>query len=91
MTGQCIRCQQLRGQLQQQKIVDLPKDRMCIVPPFTYCGVDIFGLFVVKDDRKEVKKYDALYTCLSSRVIHIEVVHSLSIDLFILSLLSEEE
>ena len=53
-------------------MADLPKDRMCIDPPFTYCGVDIFGPFVVKDDRKEVKKHGALYTCLLSRAIHIE-------------------
>ena len=86
MTGKCVRCKQLRGQLQQQKMSDLPNDRMCIEPPFTYCGVDIFGPFVLKDGRKEVKKYDDLYTCLSSRAIHIEVVHLLSTDSFILSL-----
>ena len=55
-------------------------------PPFTYCGVDLFGSFLVKDGRKEVKKYGALYTCLSSRAIHIEVVYSLSTDSFIMSL-----
>ena len=55
MTGKCVRCKQLRGQLQQQKMSDLPNDRMCIEPPFTYCGVDIFGPFVLKDGRKEVK------------------------------------
>ena len=86
MTGKCVRCKQLRGQLQQQKMSDLPNDRMCIEPPFTYCGVDIFGPFVLKDGRKEVKKYDDLYTCLFSRAIHIEVVHLLSTDSFILSL-----
>ena len=86
MTGKCVRCKQLRGQLQQQKMSDLPNDRMCIEPPFTYCGVDIFGPFVLKDGRKEVKKYDDLYTCLSSRAIHIEVAHLLSTDSFILSL-----
>ena len=86
MTGKCVRCKQLRGQLQQQKMSDLPNDRMCIEPPFTYCGVDIFGPFVLKDGRKEVKKYDDLYTCLSSKAIHIEVVHLLSTDSFILSL-----
>ena len=75
MIGECVRCKQLRGQLQQQKMADLPKDRMCIEPLFTYCGVDILGSFVVKDCQKEVKKYDALYTCLSSRAIHIEIVH----------------
>ena len=40
----------------------------------------------MKDARKEVKRYDALYTCLSSRAIHIEVVYSLSPDSFIMSL-----
>ena len=55
-------------------------------PPFTYCGVDLFGSFLVKDGRKEVKRYGALYTCLSSRAIHIEVVYSLSTDSLIMSL-----
>ena len=36
--------------------------------------------------RKEVKRYGALYTCLSSRAIHIEVVYFLSTDSFIISL-----
>ena len=55
-------------------------------PPFTYCGVDLFGSFLVKDGRKEVKRYGALYTCLSSRAMYIEVVYSLSTDSFIMSL-----
>ena len=55
-------------------------------PPFTYCGIDLLGPFVVKDGRKEVKRYGTLYTCLSSRAIHIEVVLSLSTDSFIMSL-----
>ena len=86
VTGKCVRCKQLRRQLQQQKMADLPKDRMCIEPPFTYCRIDIFGPFEVKDGQMEVKKCGALYTCLSSRTIYIEVVHSLSTDSFILSL-----
>ena len=84
--SKCVRCKQLRGKLQQQKMADLPKDRMSEEPPFTYCGIDLFGSFVVKDGRKEVKKYGALYTCLSSRAIHVEVVHSMSTYSFIMSL-----
>ena len=84
MIGKCVRCKQLKGQLQQQK-ADLPKDRMCIEPPCTYCGINIFGPFVVKDGWREIKIYGALYVCLSSRAVHIEVVHSLSTDLLILS------
>ena len=82
----CVRCKQLRVRLQQQKLEDLPKERMSEEPPFTYCGVDLFGSFLVKDGRKEVKRYGALYTCLSSRAIHIEVVYSLSTDSFIMTL-----
>ena len=63
-------------------MADLSKDRMCIDPPFTYCGVDIFGPFVVKDDRKEVEKHGALYTCLLSRAIHIEFFFFFSIHYF---------
>ena len=67
-------------------MADLPKERMSEEPPFTYCGVDLFGSFLVKDGKKEVKRYGALYICLSSRAIHIEVLYSLSTDSFIMSL-----
>ena len=51
-----------------------------------FCGVELFGLFVTKEGRKELKRYRALFTCLSSKVIHIEIVASLNTDLFILCL-----
>ena len=54
--------------------------------PFTYCGVDLFGPFVTKEGRKELKRYVALFTCLSSRSIHTETVASLNTDSFILCL-----
>ena len=82
-----VRCKQLR-RFQQQKMANLPKERMSEEPPFIYCGVDLFGSLLVKDGQKEVKRYGALYTCLSSRAIHSEVVYSLSTDLFIMSLRS---
>ena len=64
--SRCIACRRLRGNLHLQKLGFLPKDRMCEEPPFTYCGVDLFGLFVVKEGRKELKRYRKLFTCLSS-------------------------
>ena len=67
-------------------MAELPKERMSEKPPFMYGGVDLFGSFLMKDGWKEVKRYGALYTCLSSRAIHIEVVYSLSTDSFIMSL-----
>ena len=81
-----IRCKQLRQRFQQQKMTDLPKERISEEPPFTYCGVNGFGSFIVKHGEKEVRRYGALCTCLSSRAIYMEIVYSLSTDSFIMSL-----
>ena len=54
--------------------------------PFILCGIDMFGPFVMKNVCKELKWYGALYTCLSSRVIHIEMTYLLNTDLFIMCL-----
>ena len=59
---------------------NLPRDRMNEEAPFTFCSVDIFGPFMVKNGRKELKQYRALYTCLSGRTIQIEVTYSLNTD-----------
>ena len=64
----------------------LPSDRLQESPPCTYCRVDIFGPFTVKNYRKELKRYGVMFTCLCSRAIHIEIAHSLETDSFILSL-----
>ena len=44
----CIQCRRLRGKLGIQKMADLPSSRLMEVPPFTYCGVGMFGAFIIK-------------------------------------------
>ena len=56
---------------------------MTLAPPLTYVGVDYFGPYVTKEGRKERKRYGALFTCLVSRAVHIEVAHSLDTDSFL--------
>ena len=79
----CVPCRILRGRVQSQKMADLPRDRVQPAPPFTYCGVDLFGPFLVKERRSEVKRYGVLFTCLASRAVHIEMAYSLTTDAFI--------
>ena len=43
--GKCVRCKQLRGKFQQQKMANLPGDQVSMEVPFSYCGVDVFGPF----------------------------------------------
>ena len=83
----CRRCKELRGQPETQKMADLPKERVgCSEPPFTYCGADMFGPFLVKEGRKELKRYGLIFTCYSCRGVHIETTTSLDTDSFILAL-----
>ena len=79
----CIKCRKFRRCGQEQKMADLPPERMEATPPFTYSGMDCFGPFYVKDGRKELKRYGLLFTCLCSRAIHIEMLDDLSTDAFL--------
>ena len=81
--SQCIICKKLRGRVLEQRMADLPSDRMETEPPFTYCGCDLFGPFKIMEGRKELKRYGILFTCLSSRAIRLEVAPSLEADSFI--------
>lgn len=71
----------------QQLMADLPKERLIpYEPPFTYTGVDFFGPFYVKRGRGSEKIYGCLFTCFTSRGVHIEDVSSLETDAFIQAL-----
>ncbi|XP_027045048.1 uncharacterized protein LOC113672905, partial [Pocillopora damicornis] len=79
----CVTCRKLRGAVQEQKMSDLPEDRLEPAPPFTYCAVDYCGPWYIKEGRKEVRKYVALFTCMASRAVHLEVSNSLETDSFL--------
>lgn len=81
--AKCVYCQRLRGPVQEQKMADLPADRVQPAPPFSYCTVDYFGPWYVKEGRRELKRYGVLFTCMASRAVHIEVANSLTADSFI--------
>lgn len=46
---QCVTCQKLRGPRLEQIMSDLPPDRLECTPPFTHCGMDVFGPYLVTD------------------------------------------
>ena len=79
----CVICRRWRSKTENQKMADLPEDRTECVPPFTYCGVDYFGPFTIRQKRSDVLRYGVLFTCLCSRAIHLEIAPSLETDSFI--------
>lgn len=83
LSHECVTCRRFRAKVQQQKMADLPADRLTPTLPFTYCGVDYFGPWYVKERHKELKRYGVLFTCLATRAIHLEVANSLETDSYI--------
>lgn len=81
--NKCVFCRRLRWNVVQQKMSDLPDDRLTAAEPFTYSAVDLFGHFFIKEGRSEKKRWGVLFSCMASRAVHLEVVHSLSTDSFI--------
>ena len=53
--ARCVRCRYLPRKVGEQKMSDLPADKISTEPTFTYVWLEIFGTFTVKRYRKEMK------------------------------------
>jgi hypothetical protein len=80
----CVACRRRAAKPCVQQEADLPEDRVRPCDPaFTSIGVDYFGPFLVTRGRTKEKKYGCLFTCLTTRAVHIEVADSLDTDSFL--------
>lgn len=74
-------CQQCKNRAAVPKIPEmapLPPERLAVyTQAFTYIGVDYFGPILVVVGRSSQKRWGVLFTCMTSRAIHLEVAHSL--------------
>lgn len=78
----CVTCRKLRGKLETQKMADLPPERLDTSPPFSYVGLDVFGPWTVVTRRTrggaaESKRWATLFTCMTTRSVHIEIIESM--------------
>jgi len=80
----CVVCRRINANAHVQKMSPLPADRVRTdEPAFSNTGIDFFGYFEVTNGRKREKRYGIVFTCLSTRAIHLEMAHSLTTDSFI--------
>ena len=82
--GRCFFCRVRRAMRQFPIMADLPVARAAFgEPPFSNCGVDLFGPITIKQGRKHLKRWAVLFTCLTVRGVHLEVVENCETDSFI--------
>jgi transposase InsO family protein len=81
----CVNCRKVVGtSYSAPDPAPLPKSRLQEVVPFKVTGVDFTGaLFVNETDGSETKVYICLFTCATSRAIHLEIVTDLTEETFI--------
>ena len=85
--NKCVTCKKAVGAKMEQKMAPLPEARLNADLPWTSVGVDYTGSFALKPkDGQQEKIYVCLFTCLTTRAIHLECCSSLTTDEFILAL-----
>lgn len=82
----CPRCALLNAKPETPKMGNLPLSRLAIyTAPFTYTGVDCLGPLNVTVRRRPEKRWVVLFTCMTVRAIHLEILHGMDHDSFILA------
>ena len=64
-------------------MAETPEDILEPAAPSSYCEVDYFGPFMIKERSSGVKRYVVLFTCMASRSVHLETANSLETSSFI--------
>ncbi|XP_046480969.1 uncharacterized protein [Neodiprion pinetum] len=86
----CVTCAKLNPRPINYKMGQLPNVRVSEARPFIHSGVDYCGPFFIKEKRvrnqNKVKAYIAVFTCLATKAVHIELVSDLTTDAFIAAL-----
>ena len=87
---ECTRCRTFSATPFNQVMAPLPADRVTEGRPFRMTGVDFMGPFYIKKQtssgqwmKKDNKAYVALFTCSTSRAIHLEVTEDLTTGSFL--------
>ncbi|KAL9961132.1 hypothetical protein ACROYT_G030023 [Oculina patagonica] len=87
----CVTCRRVEGApYRPPPTPDLPMERVSLDPPFAHTGLDFIGPLYIHIGKSSKEKgsdkvYICLFTCASTRAIHLELTPSLSVESFLLA------
>lgn len=84
----CVICLRINGRpYKSQATLDLPSERVSEDPPFTHVGLDFAGPLNIVNEHANAssKVYVCLFTCASTRAVHLELCKSLEVQDFLLA------
>ncbi|XP_038113576.1 uncharacterized protein LOC119767876 [Culex quinquefasciatus] len=83
VSNNCKWCEVYKSTPVVPQMAPLPRARLSpFLRPFTFTGVDYFGPYLIKTGRSITKRWVALFTCLTIRAVHLEIVANLSTESF---------
>ncbi|KFM70593.1 hypothetical protein X975_21762, partial [Stegodyphus mimosarum] len=82
----CLPCKVLKQKRSEQIEAPLPAERIQKSSPFETTGMDFTGPLYVKNNNFVTKAYIVIFTCATTRAIHLELVSDLRTDVFLLAL-----
>ena len=86
VTRDCMKCRVHLVVPRNPPMAPLPRARLTpFVRPFTFVGVDYIRPILVKVGRSNCKRWIVLFTCLTIRAVHLEVVHSLTTESWVMA------
>ncbi|KAF5302055.1 hypothetical protein FQR65_LT19138 [Abscondita terminalis] len=87
---QCVTCFKANPIHPKPLMGQLPNVRTEITRPFCNAGVDYFGPLFIKEGLRRTarlsKAYGAMFVCMATKAVHIELVSSLSTEAFLATL-----
>jgi len=84
--NKCFDCKRFQTHPQLPLMAPLPAHRLQVsAPPFSNTGIDYFGPFYVTIHRRSHKRWVCLFTCLVTRAVHLELVHQMDADSFLMA------
>lgn len=86
---QCIRCRKVKADTYTQQMGNLPPARVTLTRPFCHTGVDYAGPIEIKSSNLKSariqKGYVAVYVCLGTKAVHLELVSDMTTNAFLAS------